>query len=165
MTKLLDRVQGPTPSDAIRKARLGLWKQRSSRAVNDLVEVSGPIRSRTPTDQETGQHVIQQSDRILWCTQSSLYTRKRQSRQFAAACIGVARPSLVALKDACHPRLQCAFKQNSDACAEVFALLAHSYSCRIRQYAQQILFGFAAARCSCFSGETALRPDNPLSLA
>ena len=164
MTRLLDRVQGPSPSYKVRRARLELWRMQAAGAADEVVRVSGPLRQRIPTDQETGQHVIQQSDGILWCSVCGLYTRKRQSRQFAAMCIGVARPSVTALKDCRHPTLRFAFRETTDVNAEVFALLAHTYRCRMRQYAQQLLFGCDAARCVCWPGETLVRPDNPLSL-
>ena len=164
MTTLLNRVQGPNPSYKVRKARLELWRRQAAGVADEVVRVSGPLRQRVPTDQETGQHVIQQSDGILWCSVCGLYTRKRQSRQFAAACTGVARPTVTALRDGRHPTRRFAFRETTDVCAEVFALPAHSYRCRLRQYAQQLLFGYDAARCDCWPGETLVRPDNPLSL-
>ena len=165
MTRLLDRVQGPIPSPAVRKARLTIRKMKSSRSVVTTVRLAGPVRTRQPTEQETGEHTIQQSDGMLWCSTCGLYTRKRQSRQFASICTGEARPSLNALRGGRHPVLQYSFRQTTETTAEAFALPAHSYSCRMRQYARQLVFGYDAARCTCMPGQTVADPRNPLSLA
>ena len=164
MTKLLDRVQGSQPSLAVRRARLRLWRGRGSRTVDAVVKISGPIRERQSAIQETGQHDIRQSDGVLWCAVCGLYTLKRQSRQFASVCTGVPRTSLTALKEGKHPVLGYAFRQTTAAPAEVFALPAHSYSCRLRQYALQLCFGYDAASCSCMPEGVGARTDNPLSL-
>ena len=122
------------------------------------------VRKRLSTIEETGQHDIRQSDGVLWCSVCGHYTLKRQSRQFASVCTGVPRPSLAALKEGRHPVLGYAFRRTATAPAEVFALPAHSYSCRMRQYALQLCFGYDAASCSCMPGGVGARTGNPLSL-
>ena len=150
MNRIIDRVQGSRPSKRIRQLRLHVWQQaRRARPTPD-VKVAGPLRTRIPAPEETGDHELMLSDGNVWCYQCGLYSRKRQSRQFGVACTQVARASLAALRDGRHPINGFHFRDTHKVMAEVFARAAHTPQCIVRQESQRLLYGHDAMSCTCF---------------
>lgn len=118
MMMLRDRVGGPIPSQRVLNERLKVIQQTRRGRVTPLTSCLGPMRERLPTVDETGGHELMISDGTVWCYDCALYTRRRQSRQFANECTQVARPSLTALRDGRHPRHSFLFRSAEHVVAE-----------------------------------------------
>ena len=161
MNRLMDRVQGRRPSKKIRQLRLHVWQQARRGNVPQVAQLSGPVRTRVPTPDETGNHELMLSDGTIWCQQCGLYTRKRQSRQFGVECTQVARASLAALREGRHPVRAFKFRRTTHAVAEVFARPAHTAECTVRQESMRFLGGYDSMSCICNPPSLGARCDNP----